>query len=105
KCPTQQTLTKVCGVCGEPAKSVHFGGVSCSSCKSFFRRSVQGSLYTTFLCVLDQRCPLQQNRRCCQACRFRKCREIGMNPALVMSEEERNALRSRRLERKKQQLL
>ncbi|XP_042881964.1 nuclear hormone receptor family member nhr-34-like [Penaeus japonicus] len=96
---------KVCGVCGDVAKSMHFGAICCDSCKAFFRRSVQSSMWETFICIKDGECEVTQNRRCCQACRFALCRKIGMDPSLVMSEEDRKLLMSRRLEKKRQQLL
>ncbi|XP_046404561.1 uncharacterized protein LOC124169824 [Ischnura elegans] len=41
----------ICGVCGDSARSLHFGGVSCDSCKAFFRRAVIAKAYPSFLCV------------------------------------------------------
>lgn len=31
--PGHRSKTKICGVCGDRAKSYHFGGISCDSCK------------------------------------------------------------------------
>ena len=61
---------KLCGVCGDTAKSMHFGGMACDSCKAFFRRSVQGQSFTTFSCSADQKCIIsKKNRKNCQYCR------------------------------------
>ena len=61
---------KICGVCGDVAKSMHFGGMACDSCKAFFRRSVQGKSYGEFKCAADQQCVISKtNRKNCQFCR------------------------------------
>jgi Zinc finger, C4 type (two domains) len=41
---------RICGVCGDRARSLHFGGLSCDSCKAFFRRAVQSGTYKNFQC-------------------------------------------------------
>ncbi|KAK8395896.1 hypothetical protein O3P69_005787 [Scylla paramamosain] len=112
-----------CGVCGAQARGVHFGGVSCDPCKAFFRRSVQTGMWQAFHCTAStitvtvtaaypaiangnantKGC--HQNYRSCQACRYRRCEEIGMSPSLVMSEEGRKALMARRLEKRRKQLV
>ncbi|XP_040070682.2 nuclear receptor subfamily 1 group I member 3 [Ixodes scapularis] len=81
---------RVCGVCGDRAKSYHFGGISCDSCKAFFRRSVQNE--ARFTCPYQGRCHITlTSRKSCQACRFAKCLSIGMEASWVMSEQERRA--------------
>lgn len=63
-------VAKICGVCGDRAKSYHFGGISCDSCKAFFRRSVQNDAYKNFHCPYDARCDINiSSRKCCQYCR------------------------------------
>ncbi|GAB6030798.1 hypothetical protein CHUAL_007645 [Chamberlinius hualienensis] len=85
-----QRKIKICGVCGDRAKSFHFGGISCDSCKAFFRRSVQSDGFRSFRCAFQGKCDITMaNRKCCQHCRFSKCLEIGMETSWVMSEEER----------------
>ena len=39
----QRSKSKICGVCGDRAKSYHFGGISCDSCKGV-RPLPQGQL-------------------------------------------------------------
>ncbi|XP_037093986.1 vitamin D3 receptor-like [Pollicipes pollicipes] len=96
---------KVCGVCGERAKSHHFGGMACDSCKAFFRRSVQNEAYRHFRCAYEGRCHITiSSRKCCQNCRFQKCVKIGMEKKWVMSEEERQHQDKLRKERKRQRL-
>jgi hypothetical protein len=67
--PTRGKL-KICGVCGDRAKSFHFGAISCDSCKAFFRRSVQNEAYKNFHCPYNNRCDITiLSRKCCQHCR------------------------------------
>ncbi|XP_068233954.1 uncharacterized protein [Palaemon carinicauda] len=101
----KEKLTKICKVCGDIAKSYHFGGLSCDSCKAFFRRTVQSESWETFLCITGGNCVITPHKRSCQACRYELCRKIGMDPSLVMTMKDRKALMYRKLERKKQQLL
>ncbi|XP_064097045.1 uncharacterized protein LOC135208609 [Macrobrachium nipponense] len=96
---------KICGVCGDTAKSYHFGGLCCSSCKAFFRRSIQSEAWQNFFCLKDGVCVMRENRRACQACRFDLCKKIGMDTSLVMNAEDRKALMLRKLEKRKKKLL
>ncbi|XP_042221071.1 estrogen receptor beta-like [Homarus americanus] len=64
---------KVCGVCGDVARSLHFGGLACDSCKAFFRRAVLSKAYRTFVCTSDQQCVITvDSRRSCQECSWLK---------------------------------
>lgn len=97
--PTGGRPAKVCGVCGDRAKSYHFGGISCDSCKAFFRRSVQNG--ARFQCPYEGCCRITvASRKCCQSCRFKKCLSIGMEQSWVMTEQERLQLLRSRLERR-----
>jgi hypothetical protein len=92
---------KYCGVCGDIAKSYHFGGLSCDSCKAFFRRSVQNDNYLHFQCCHRGQCVISlSNRKSCQYCRMKRCFAIGMEKSWVMTEEERKALMKARAEKK-----
>ncbi|KAK7069111.1 Ligand binding domain of hormone receptors [Halocaridina rubra] len=92
---------RICGVCGDKAKSMHFGGLSCDSCKAFFRRAVNNDAYLSFTCPNDGNCVMNIiSRKCCQFCRYKRCTGIGMERAWVMSEEERVQMMKQREKRK-----
>lgn len=44
---------KACGVCRKLARSSHFGGICCDSCKAFFRRAVKNDTILKFICAYD----------------------------------------------------
>ncbi|KAJ8352863.1 hypothetical protein SKAU_G00243390 [Synaphobranchus kaupii] len=78
---------KVCQVCGDRATGYHFNALSCEGCKGFFRRAMKRP--AKFSCPFQNCCSItKSNRRQCQACRLRKCRETGMLKELIMSDEE-----------------
>nr|NP_001071847.1 nuclear receptor [Ciona intestinalis]BAE06747.1 nuclear receptor [Ciona intestinalis] len=78
---------KVCGVCNDKATGYHFNALTCEGCKGFFRRSVKNS--KTFTCTYNNQCSItKSNRRQCQACRLRKCIQIGMKRECIMSPDE-----------------
>ncbi|KAG7168041.1 uncharacterized protein LOC121867802 [Homarus americanus] len=99
--PGRSGGNKECGVCGDVAKSMHFGGLSCDSCKAFFRRSVQNNAHKGFTCPYEKKCVIAvSSRKACQYCRFRKCLSIGMEKGWVMTEDERRKMMQQRQERK-----
>ncbi|XP_018015740.1 uncharacterized protein LOC108672557 [Hyalella azteca] len=92
---------RICQICGDVAKSMHFGGLCCDSCKAFFRRSVQSDGFRNFKCSGDKRCSISiASRKFCKLCRFNKCEKVGMVREWVMSEEERIQLMKSRLNKK-----
>ncbi|XP_037074723.1 vitamin D3 receptor-like [Pollicipes pollicipes] len=104
--PAGQCAAKICSVCGDQAKSLHFGGMACDSCKAFFRRSVQNEAYKHFRCSYDEHCPITiSSRKTCQFCRFKKCTENGMEKTWVMTEKERTEQLKIRQEKKRQKQL
>ncbi|XP_028996426.1 estrogen receptor 2a isoform X2 [Betta splendens] len=67
-----------CAVCQDYASGYHYGVWSCEGCKAFFKRSIQG--HNDYICPATNQCTIDKNRRkSCQACRLRKCYEVGMN--------------------------
>uniref|UniRef100_A0AAR2INP9 Estrogen receptor beta n=1 Tax=Pygocentrus nattereri TaxID=42514 RepID=A0AAR2INP9_PYGNA len=66
-----------CVVCSDYASGYHYGVWSCEGCKAFFKRSIQG--HNDYICPATNQCTIDKNRRkSCQACRLRKCYEVGM---------------------------
>jgi len=84
--PENKSTNKICGVCGDKAKSYHFGGLCCESCKAFFRRAMQNDSFKSFFCVHGQSCIVnKENRRSCQKCRIQKCFSIGMEKGITFT--------------------
>ena len=57
----------------------HYGILACNGCSGFFKRSVRRRLIYrcqagTGLCMIDK-----AHRNQCQACRLKKCIQMGMN--------------------------
>ncbi|XP_070705842.1 estrogen receptor 2a [Pempheris klunzingeri] len=66
-----------CAVCLDYASGYHYGVWSCEGCKAFFKRSIQR--HNDYICPATNQCTIDKNRRkSCQACRLRKCYEVGM---------------------------
>ncbi|XP_023599687.1 estrogen receptor beta isoform X2 [Myotis lucifugus] len=75
--PSSKRDAHVCAVCSDYASGYHYGVWSCEGCKAFFKRSIQG--HTDYICPATNQCTIDKNRRkSCQACRLRKCYEVGM---------------------------
>lgn len=74
-----------CAVCHDYASGYHYGVWSCEGCKAFFKRSIQG--HNDYICPATNQCTIDKNRRkSCQACRLRKCYEVGMRKCGVRRE-------------------
>ena len=71
-----------CSVCGSPAAPhLHYGAISCYSCRAFFRR---GQPKQTRCVVGPGGCVITpQNRTTCKMCRYTRCLEVGMKPDKV----------------------
>ena len=79
-----------CHACGDKSTGSHFGGISCESCKAFFRRSVQRNRWEEYKCSYNCECKMNTNtRKICQYCRYKMCLSIGMRPKWVLSDDER----------------
>ncbi|OCT93568.1 nuclear receptor subfamily 1 group I member 2 [Xenopus laevis] len=89
---------KICRACGDRATGYHFNAMTCEGCKGFFRRAVKRNLRLS--CPFQNSCVINKsNRRHCQACRLKKCLDIGMRKELIMSDaavEQRRALIKRK---------
>ena len=82
-------LTSLCQVCGDQApEHIHYGSVSCFSCRAFFRRSVSKS--HLYVCPGNQRCSVVvTTRKNCQYCRYHACLNAGMRPTWVLTDKEK----------------
>lgn len=98
-----------CQVCDAKAgKHNYYGGNVCTSCRGFFRRSVQSKQYPLFVCIASGNnnnlngtpkgvekethalCKINsKSRKSCKKCRFVRCINCGMRRAWVLSDEDR----------------
>lgn len=90
--------SNLCPICSnEAGKHSHYGGRGCSSCRAFFRRSVQTKGYERFTCKASQSCSIDSKSwKSCKFCRFQKCLQSGMKPSLVLNEDERKIRHEKR---------
>uniref|UniRef100_A0A3B3UYI6 Estrogen receptor n=1 Tax=Poecilia latipinna TaxID=48699 RepID=A0A3B3UYI6_9TELE len=87
--------TRFCAVCSDYASGYHYGVWSCEGCKAFFKRSIQG--HNDYMCPATNQCTIDRNRRkSCQACRLRKCYEVGMMKGGVRKDRGRVLQRDKR---------
>ncbi|KAG8007512.1 Vitamin D3 receptor B [Nibea albiflora] len=77
-----RNVPRICGVCGDKATGFHFNAMTCEGCKGFFRRSMKRK--AAFTCPFNGSCTItKDNRRHCQACRLKRCVDIGMMKEFV----------------------
>ncbi|TRY79465.1 hypothetical protein TCAL_08928 [Tigriopus californicus] len=106
---TQGSLksSRCCDVCAMPIDtkhaSIHYGALTCYSCRAFFRRSLQKTRNPNFKCFKDGDCEVNpKSRRKCQKCRFDKCLKAGMRVEMVLTDTQKTLRFRKFLERKKQ---
>ncbi|NWV29311.1 VDR protein, partial [Origma solitaria] len=99
-----RSAPRVCGVCGDRATGFHFNAMTCEGCKGFFRRSMKRK--ALFTCPFSGDCHItKDNRRHCQACRLRRCLDIGMMKEFILTDEEVQRKRELILRRKEEEAL
>ncbi|NXI34226.1 VDR protein, partial [Galbula dea] len=99
-----RNLPRICGVCGDKATGFHFNAMTCEGCKGFFRRSMKRK--AMFTCPFNGDCKItKDNRRHCQACRLRRCVDIGMMKEFILTDEEVQRKRELILRRKEEEAL
>ncbi|BFZ07427.1 hypothetical protein BsWGS_10465 [Bradybaena similaris] len=87
--PGSSMQSKLCQVCSDNASGFHYGVWSCEGCKAFFKRSIQGPV--DYICPATNTCTIDKHRRkSCQACRLRRCYEVGMNKGSQRKERKSN---------------
>jgi len=85
-----KVLEGECAVCFQPIPKdrIHYGGISCYSCRAFFRRNTQRDELP--LCKSEGNCRITYaDRKQCSACRYASCLRIGMKPELVLTEDDK----------------
>ncbi|XP_013421724.1 ecdysone receptor [Lingula anatina] len=86
---------ELCLICGDRASGYHYNALSCEGCKGFFRRSITRN--ATYMCKYGGKCEMDMwMRRKCQACRLRRCKEVGMKEECLLSDEQCKARDARR---------
>ncbi|XP_075407933.1 vitamin D3 receptor [Tenrec ecaudatus] len=99
-----QNVPRICGVCGDRATGFHFNAMTCEGCKGFFRRSMKRK--ALFTCPFNGDCRItKDNRRHCQACRLKRCVDIGMMKEFILTDEEVQRKREMVLKRKEEEAL
>ncbi|KAM7404294.1 hypothetical protein PAMP_011657 [Pampus punctatissimus] len=93
---------RICGVCGDKATGFHFNAMTCEGCKGFFRRSMKRK--ASFTCPFNGSCTItKDNRRHCQACRLKRCIDIGMMKEFILTDEEVQRKKDMILKRKEEE--
>ncbi|NXV39004.1 VDR protein, partial [Rissa tridactyla] len=99
-----RNVPRICGVCGDRATGFHFNAMTCEGCKGFFRRSMKRK--AMFTCPFNGDCKItKDNRRHCQACRLKRCVDIGMMKEFILTDEEVQRKREMILKRKEEEAL
>ncbi|NXB18895.1 VDR protein, partial [Rhagologus leucostigma] len=101
---SERNVPRICGVCGDRATGFHFNAMTCEGCKGFFRRSMKRK--AMFTCPFSGDCHItKDNRRHCQACRLKRCVDIGMMKEFILTDEEVQRKREMILKRKEEEAL
>ncbi|XP_017461284.1 PREDICTED: nuclear receptor subfamily 1 group I member 3-like [Rhagoletis zephyria] len=99
-------LIKRCKVCSDQAPGFNFQGLSCDSCKAFFRRNAHREC--TFRCIngTTGQCQVNLiNRKKCKACRLFKCLHVaGMQKERIRRGEERSYQQQQQQQQQQTQL-
>lgn len=93
KASAREPSDRVCLVCQDVILKhtcIHYGGLSCYSCRAFFRRANQESKKAVFECKYDRECEITvKTRRKCQRCRYDLCLKAGMKPENVLTPDQK----------------
>jgi len=83
---TEENYCHCCGVKTAKAR-LHYGGITCYPCRSFFRRATVSEKKKK--CKKGGHCQVKfDDRKSCNPCRYQECLRNGMRPHLVLSEDQ-----------------
>ncbi|CAG2164667.1 unnamed protein product [Oppiella nova] len=68
-------------ICGDRASGRNFGGISCESCKAFFRRTALKNKDPK--CHENKNCKIEPKGRKCPKCRLKRCYDYGMRKEFI----------------------
>lgn len=91
-----------CAVCKEVTDNhhMHYGALCCFSCRAFFRRAHQRNKKVSYHCKGTETCDVTyKNRKKCQKCRYQQCLQVGMDPSLVLTDEQKQARFRKRIQK------
>lgn len=100
--PKEKTICAVCQIESDN-HHVHYGALACFSCRAFFRRAHNkgGDAPPSYTCKKEGKCDItSKNRKKCQRCRYDRCLHVGMNPSLVLTDEQKKVRFRKMLEKK-----
>ncbi|KAL7079288.1 hypothetical protein ACQ4LE_001129 [Meloidogyne hapla] len=75
-----QNKNLYCAICGKQSESRNYNVISCTSCKQFFRRTVEKQKVVN--CWRLKKCDIINGEKC-RGCRLDKCLIEGMDPSLI----------------------
>ena len=96
-----------CFVCTENAKPGqefirNYGGVTCFSCRAFWRRAHLNSKVTEFVCKKGGSCRITvKNRKKCKQCRYERCKLTGMTEEAILDDDRKKQRFRKMLEKRK----
>ncbi|XP_028174325.1 uncharacterized protein LOC114362938 [Ostrinia furnacalis] len=85
----EEVACLACLVCGDDVSGIHYGALTCESCKWFFKSTVQLDKQDNYNCKQSRlNCEITvYSRSWCKRCRYNKCLSMGMRPQLVTKKE------------------
>ncbi|CAF3359856.1 unnamed protein product [Rotaria socialis] len=86
----------ICQICGDSASINNYGALSCSPCRTFFRRNAFPP-ENAVVCRYGGNCEVNMlTRKVCAACRLGKCFLVGMSVDLIRKEDLARKKRKRK---------
>ena len=80
----------------------NYGGVTCFSCRAFWRRAHLNSKVTEFVCKKGASCRITvKNRKKCKQCRYERCKLTGMTEEAILDDDRKKQRFRKMLEKRK----